>query len=88
MKRYEREVKTTLEIKKSLVTAIKPGVRLDASGLLNHSKEMNQRIEKNIADKKRELKWEQKKPKKSRYKLSPGSIPGVFCVNIANKIQV
>lgn len=55
------EVKITLEIKKSLIAAIKPGVRLDASGLLGHSKEMNQRIEKNIADNEKKIEMGMKK---------------------------
>lgn len=50
-----------MEIRKSLIASIKPGVRLGTTGLLGHSKEMNQRIEKNIADNEKKIELGMKK---------------------------
>ncbi len=38
-----------LKINKSLLVTMKPGVHIEATGLIGHSAEMNKRIGKNIA---------------------------------------
>lgn len=38
-----------INVKKSIITSLTPGKRLTSEGIVGHSSEMNQRIEKNIA---------------------------------------
>ena len=38
-----------MKINKALLVTMKPGVHIDAKGLIGHSAEMNKRIGKNIA---------------------------------------